>query len=48
MAHLTKITLSFEFSVLTLTVPGFKPPKSSKYCVLLAICTIFVLLNCRI
>jgi len=48
MAHLTKITLSFEFSVLTLTVPGFKPPKSSKYCVLLAICTIFILLNCRI
>jgi tRNA A-37 threonylcarbamoyl transferase component Bud32 len=24
MAHLTKITLSFEFSVLTLTVPGLR------------------------
>jgi len=48
VAHLTKITLSFEFSVLTLTVPGFKPPKSSKSFVLLAICTIFIRLNCRI
>jgi hypothetical protein len=24
MAHMTKITLSFEFSVLTLTVPGLR------------------------
>ncbi len=30
-AHMTKITAAFEFSVLTLTVPGLKPPKSSKY-----------------
>jgi hypothetical protein len=48
MAHMTKITLSFEFSVLTLTVPGLRLKKSSKYFVLLAICTIFILLNCRI
>ncbi len=48
MAHLTKITSSFEFSVLTLTVPGLRLKKSSKYLVLLAICTIFKLLNCRI
>ncbi len=24
-AHLAKITAAFEFSMLTLTVPGFKP-----------------------
>jgi hypothetical protein len=34
--------------VLTLTVPGFKPPKNSKSFVLLRTCTIFILLNCRI
>ncbi len=27
-AHLAKITAAFEFSVLTLMEPGFKPPKS--------------------
>jgi hypothetical protein len=48
MAHMTKITLSFEFSVLALTVPGLRLKKSSKYFVLLAICTIFIRLNCRI
>jgi hypothetical protein len=34
--------------VLTLTVPGFKLPQISKSFVLLSICTIFILLNCRI
>gem|GEM_PF-3968802 len=48
MAHLAKITAAFEFSVLTLTVPGFKPPKSSKSLVLLTTCAIFVRLNYRI
>jgi len=46
MAQLAKITSSFEFSVLTLTLPGFKPPKSSKYFVLLSTGTILVHLNC--
>jgi hypothetical protein len=48
MAHLLKITAAFEFAVLTLTVPGFKLPQISKSFVLLSICTIFILLNCRI
>jgi hypothetical protein len=48
MAHLLKITVAFEFSVLTLTVPGFKLPQISKSFVLSSICTIFILLNCRI
>jgi hypothetical protein len=47
-AHLRNITSDFELSVLTLTVPGFKPPKSSKPFVLLSTCTICILLNCRI
>ena len=46
MAHLFKITSAFEFSVLTLTVPGFKPQKSSKSIVLLTTCAILVHLNC--
>jgi len=29
MAHLAKITLAFEFPVLTLTVPGLRAPKIS-------------------
>jgi hypothetical protein len=48
MAHLLEITSAFEFAVLTLTVPGFKPPQISKSFVLSSICTIFILLNCRI
>jgi hypothetical protein len=48
MAHLPKITSSFEFSVLTLTVSGFKALKSSKYFVLLNSYAIFILLNCSI
>ncbi len=46
IAHLLKISASFELSVLTLTVPGFKPPTSSKCFVLLSTCAIFILLNC--
>jgi hypothetical protein len=46
MAHLSKITSAFEFSVLTLAVPGFKPLKSSKSIVLLNSYAIFILLNC--
>jgi hypothetical protein len=45
MAHLPKITSAFEFSVLTLTVPGFKPTKSSKSIVLLNSYAIFILLH---
>jgi hypothetical protein len=48
MAHLLEITAAFEFAVLTLTVPGFKLPQISKSFVLSSICTIFILLNCRI
>ena len=48
MAHLLKITAAFEFAVLTLTVPGFKLPQISKFFVLSSVCTIFILLNCRI
>jgi hypothetical protein len=47
MAHLPKIALAFEFSVLALTVPGLKPPKSSKSCALLSTCTILIALNRR-
>jgi hypothetical protein len=46
MAHLSKITSAFEFSVLTLTAPGFKPQKSSKSIVLLNSYAIFIRLNC--
>jgi hypothetical protein len=46
MAHLAKFTAAFEFSVLTLTVPGLRA-KISKTFVLLTSCTILVLLNCR-
>jgi hypothetical protein len=48
MAHLLKITVAFEFSVLTLTAAGLKLPQISKSFVLSSICTIFILLNCRI
>ncbi len=48
MVQMAKSTAAFEYPVLTLTVPEFKPPKSSKSFVLLATCTIFVLLSCRI
>jgi hypothetical protein len=45
-AHLPKIRSAFEFSVLTLMVTGFKPPKRSKSFVLLSTRIIFLLLNC--
>jgi hypothetical protein len=45
-AHLTKITAAFEFSVLTLTVPGLRAETSISL-VLLTSCTILVLLNCH-
>jgi hypothetical protein len=48
MAHRLKITVAFEFAVLTLTAPGLKPPQISKSFVLSSICTIFILLDCRI
>jgi hypothetical protein len=44
-ARLPKIDSTFDFLVLTLTVPGFKPPKNSKPFVLLSTCTMFILLN---
>jgi hypothetical protein len=46
MAHLSKLTSAFEFSALTLTVPGFKLSKSSKSIVLLNSYAMFILLNC--
>jgi hypothetical protein len=45
MAYLSKITSAFEFSVLTLTVPGFELPKSLKSNAPLNIYAIFILLN---
>jgi hypothetical protein len=45
-AHLSKIALAFEFSVLTLTVPGLRPRKAQKSCVLLSTCAISSHLNC--
>jgi hypothetical protein len=41
MAHLLKINVAFEFSVLTLTVPGFKPPENSKSFALLSTSAIY-------
>jgi hypothetical protein len=32
MAHLAKITAAFEFSVRTLTVPGFRPENIKILC----------------
>jgi hypothetical protein len=46
--NLAKITAAFEFSVLTLTVPGLRLREIQKSFVLLATCTIFAHLNCRI
>jgi hypothetical protein len=46
MEHLAKITAAFEFSVLTLTVPGLRAENSKSFA-LLTSCAILVLLNCR-
>jgi hypothetical protein len=42
-AHLPKITSAFEFSVLTLTVPGLRLRKVQNP---LCLCAIFIRLNC--
>jgi hypothetical protein len=47
MAHLPKIALAFEFSVLALTVPGLRLHKVAKSCALLSTSTILIALNCR-
>jgi hypothetical protein len=46
MAHLPKITSSFGFSVLTLTVPGLRLQKVRKHFVLFSICVPSINLNC--